>query len=105
MKVLISPGYGAGWSTWEYPAMAFDERLIQAFERDISEDEMYELCVKCGYCNEYGDGPYMGGFSQLEVEDIPSGELFQIREYDGNEYIEYFNADDWYISEGEYMEV
>ena len=100
MKVLISPGFGAGWSTWNPPMLAFDERLIRAFEGGITEDEMEKLCVECGYMNTY-----MGGFYQLEVVDIPSGKLFQIREYDGNEYIEYFDDDDWYVSEGEYMEI
>ena len=44
MKVLISPGFGAGWSTWNDPRMAFDERLIRAFEYGISEEDMKELC-------------------------------------------------------------
>lgn len=104
MKVLISPGYGAGWSTWEDPMMAFDERLIRAFECGISEEDMETLCVECGYTNAYGDAPYMGGFSDLEVREIPSGTLFQIREYDGSEYIKYFEEDDWYRAEGEYYD-
>ena len=47
----------------------------------------------------------MGGFKQLEVVDIPSGVLFQIMEYDGSEYIEYFEESDWYLAEGEYYPV
>ena len=105
MKVLISRGYGAGWSTWNDPRMAFDERLIRAFECGITQEDMKELCVECGYVDVNGDPPYMGGFKQLEVVDIPSGVLFQIMEYDGSEYIEYFEESDWYLAEGEYMEV
>lgn len=104
MKVLISPGFGAGWSTWEDPRMAFDKRLIEAFERGISEEDMKRLCVECGYLDVYGNPPYMGGFKQLEVRDIPSGTLFQIREYDGSEYIEYFEEEDWYCAEGGYYD-
>ena len=104
MKVLISKGFGAGWSSWNDPRMAFDERLIRAFECGISEEDMYDLCVECGYIDEFG-GPYMGGFKQLEVVDIPSGVLFQIMEYDGSEYIEYFDESDWYLAEGEYYPV
>ena len=106
MKVLISPGFGAGWSTWNDPRIAFDERLIRAFERGISEEDMKDLCMECGY----GSGmyceasPYMGGFSDLRVVDIPSGTLFQIKEYDGSEYIEYFDEDEWYVAEGEYYD-
>ena len=105
MKVLVSRGYGAGWSTWNDPRMAFDERLIRAFECGITQEDMQELCVECGYMDVNGDPPYMGGFKQLEVVDIPSGELFQIMEYDGSEYIEYFEDSDWYLAEGEYYPV
>ena len=102
MKVLISRGYGAGWSTWNMPEIAFDERIIRAFECGISEEDMQELCIECGYVNDYGDGPYMGGFDDLEVVDVPTNALFQIKEYDGSEWIEYFDEDEWYLSEGEY---
>ena len=90
MKVLISPGYGAGWSTWEGAGLATDARLIDAFERGVSKEEMKELCVDLGY----GD-IYMGGFEQLKIVEIPKGSLFQIREYDGSEYIEIFDDSDW----------
>ena len=94
MKVLISPGYGAGWSTWEGTGLATDARLIDAFERGVSKEEMKELCVDLGY----GD-IYMGGFEQLKVVEIPKGSLFQIREYDGSEYIEVFDESEWLRAE------
>lgn len=90
MKVLISPGYGAGWSTWEGKGLATDARLIDAFERGVSEEEMHQLCADLGY----GD-VYMGGFDDLRIVEIPAGELFQIREYDGSEYIELFDESEW----------
>lgn len=104
MKVLISPGFGTGWSTWNDPRMAFDRRLIEAFECGISEEDMEALCVKCGYVNPYEDALYMGGFDRLKVIDVPSGMLFQIIEYDGAERIKFFDEDDWYYSEGEYYD-
>ena len=106
MKVLISPGYGAGWSTWNDPLMAFDKRLIKAFERGISQEDMEKLCVECGYGDGIFEGskPFMGGFHNLMVVEVPSGTIFQIREYDGNEYIETFEGDDWYTAEGEYYD-
>ena len=102
MKVLISPGFGAGWSTWNDPRMAFDERLIRAFECGISKEDMKVLCEECGYTDMYGVGPYMGGFDSLKVVEVPTDTLFQIKEYDGSESIEYFDEDDWYLAEGEY---
>lgn len=90
MKVLISPGYGAGWSTWEGKGLATDIRIIDAFERGISEEEMHELCAELGY----GD-IYMGGFKNLIVEEIPAGTIFRIAEYDGYESIEEFDKSYW----------
>lgn len=90
MKVLISPGYGAGWSTWEGKGLATDVRIIDAFEHSVSEEEMHQLCKELGY----GD-VYMGGFDELKIVEVPVGELFQIREYDGSEYIEIFDSSEW----------
>ena len=105
MKVLISRGYGAGWSTWNEPMMAFDERLIRAFECGITKEDMKHLCMECGYTGGYADSvPYMGGFDGLEVVDVPSGMIFQIKEYDGSEYLEYFDDDDWYMATGEFYD-
>lgn len=104
MKVLISPGFGAGWSTWEYTGMAFDEVLIRAFECGISQEDMKALCIERGYCDDEGNGPYMGGFKQLKVVEVPSGTCFKIKEYDGHESLEYLDMDEWYYAEGEYYD-
>ena len=106
MKVLISPGYGAGWSTWNDPRMAFDRRLIEAFERGVSKEEMTYLCIEQGYGYTGKDGlyVYMGGFNQLKVVEVPSGTVFRIDEYDGSESIEVLDMDDWYVAEGEYYD-
>lgn len=99
MKVLISPGYGAGWSTWNDPRMAFDKRLIKAFESGISKEGMAELCLECGYDDGYGCKPYMGGFNNLKVAEVPQGSVFKICEYDGSESIEILNLDEWLYAE------
>ena len=102
MKVLISPSYGAGWSTWNDPMMALDERLIRAFECGISQEDMQALCLACGYDDGYGHAPYMGGFGSLKVVEVPSGAWFKIKEYDGSEYLEIFDPDEYYYAEGEF---
>ena len=94
MKVLISPKYGAGWSTWNCREMAIDKDLIAAFENGCTEEEMEELCIKKGY-----HAPYMGGFEDLVVEEVPAGCFFKIREYDGSETIEVFNSNRWFFAE------
>lgn len=90
MKVLISPGYGAGWSTWEGTRLATDVKIIDAFERGVSQEEMHELCADLGY----GD-VYMGGFKNLRIVEIPKGTIFRIREYDGYESIEFLDSSEW----------
>ena len=95
MKVLYSPGYGAGWSTWNDSGMAVDKDLIELFERGCTEDEMVDLCVKKGYTDE----PYMGGFGNLEVTEVPQGCHFRVNEYDGSEYIDIYEEGDWFYAE------
>ena len=99
MKVLISPGYGDGFSTWNTKEMAIDKDLIALFERGCTKKEMEEACCLKGYNAGYGGAPYMGGFSSLKIVEVPNGALFQIREYDGSEYIEIFNSSDWILAE------
>lgn len=98
MKVLISQGYGSDWSMAN-PGMATDKRLIELFERGCTKEEMAALCLECGYTDGYGRPPYMGGFKDLNVVEVPKGTLFKIREYDGAEYIEIFDESRWIRAE------
>lgn len=96
MKVLISPGYGAGWSTWNDSRMAIDKDLIELFERGCTESELAGLCIKKGYTDF---PPYMGGFENLEVTEVPQGCHFRVNEYDGSEYIDIYEEGDWFYAE------
>lgn len=84
LGVLVSPGFGAGWSTWNAPELAYDRRVVEKFltERP-SVSEMEEFLRTIGYSNVY-----MGGYNQLTIEWIPRGTIFCIHEYDGSESIE-----------------
>ena len=93
MKVLISPGCGAGWSTWNCTELAYDERIIAAFEKGITKEEMENLCVALEYPK-----PYMGGFSTLKVVEIPKGARFRITEHDGSERVEILNLEDFLVA-------
>lgn len=99
MKVLVSGGYGAGWSTWNQKEMAIDKDLINLFEKGCTYEEMEQLCIKKGYSSLFGGEPDMGGFGDLEIEEVPAGCLFKIREYDGSESIEIFDPDRWFLAE------
>lgn len=90
MGVLVSSGYGAGWSTWNDPDIAYDKRIVEAFINGTSQEEMEKLLTKCGY-----NDTYMGGFEDLKVEWVDKGYSCRINEYDGSESLEIFDSSDW----------
>jgi hypothetical protein len=98
VAVLVSPGFGAGWSTWcefdDRKAVTFDPWIVDIllsdqYNRKEKIDRIYAHCAV-----KYPD-MYMGGASDLTVEWIPQGTLFRIAEYDGSETIELKEAEDW----------
>ena len=96
-KVLYSPGFGAGWSTWADDKlkrdMLFDPQLIEAVEQHKDIDKAVEDFV--GRMNKK-HGPvhlYTGGSRGLTVVTV-EGE-FIVEEYDGNEYIVERDNTDW----------
>lgn len=83
LGVLISVGFGAGWSTWGNENLAYDKRIIEKWLENVTSKEM------CDYLESIGYGrPYMGGYNDLRLRFIPRGTLFCIHEYDGAESIE-----------------
>lgn len=95
--VLVSPGYGAGWSTWandEYREfMVFDHIIAQAvIDKDF---DAIERRIK-----EYAPDVYLhlGGVSDLTVEWVPLGTAFEIQEYDGFESVRVRDISDWMIA-------
>lgn len=90
VAVLISPGFGAGWSTWnlKYPEILFDAGMVDLVLKGNREQMIAYATVK------WPDA-YLGGLSKLEVEWIEQGQLIKINEYDGSESIEYRDSDDW----------
>ena len=89
VAVLISPGFGAGWSTWSHgedtEALLFDSRLVDAVLANMPIEEFTALCERLGYTN------YMGGANDLEVIWLEPGTRFRILEYDGSETLETFD--------------
>ena len=103
LGILISPGWGAGWSTWykdfdnkegeQRYAIALDKRVIEfwtnhKYDKEKTETinetyKMQDFLESIGY-----DNVYMGGYAQLELVFIPKGQLFCILEHDGYESIE-----------------
>lgn len=89
VAVLISPGFGAGWSTWahlgENEALLFDSRLVDAILVEMPKDEFVAYCESLGYDH------YMGGAEDLQVVWLDAGTRFVVEEYDGSESIRTFD--------------
>ena len=103
--VLVSPGFGAGWSTWGESQLAYDKRIIEfwLFHKDDEEfmrtvrdygyrgapaSEAYQEAEK--FCESIGfdECPYMGGFKNLKLVFVKPGVPWRITEYDGSESLE-----------------
>ena len=103
--VLVSAGYGAGWSTWNsYKGegeldLALDHRIIEwllanakvtTYEdsnidwdiEDVDEAALKEYCESIGYHDVY-----CGGAEGLWIEWYRKGTLIRIEEYDGYESV------------------
>lgn len=93
VAVVYSPGFGAGWYTWnyEYPEIVFDPNIVHYIE--TKENEKLEAYVQLKYPEAY-----TGGIDTLTIAWIPEGTLFRINEYDGAESIELKEELNWLIS-------
>jgi len=123
MEILISSGFGAGWSTWAYPdevaRFALTYRPIIDYIKEggkfveksyvwngaIDISERWEepgasiLQQFQDDLNEkFGDDTYFyfGGARGLMVLDVDG--QFKVNEYDGHESLDTPGADDWYDS-------
>ena len=91
VAVLYSPGYGAGWYTWNLDAgevIVFDPTMVKYIEEDNKQALQAYVAMK--YPNAYA-----GGVDDLQIRWIPEGTLFRIDEYDGNESIEILGDSSW----------
>lgn len=88
VAVLYSPGYGAGWSSFNHrPELVFHPRLVQWVEdgkKGKIEDIIKEL---------FGEDTYVCclGAGDLEIRWITQGTLFEITVFDGYEEIRYLS--------------
>ena len=95
-KILYSPGFGAGWYTWNREmadAFLFDAGIIEALENGTplgAEDDSTtplgafraRLVARYG---ERGENAYLGGARDLRVTTVEG--QFYVDEYDGSESI------------------
>lgn len=110
-KVLVSYGYGAGWSSWSgnnqvAQFMAEYGPIIEFLERNggsaknLDKNKFNELNRLVEECEEiikekFDNEPYTGGLDGLCVEEV-SGP-YKITEYDGfEELIQQNDCDFWF---------
>ena len=94
--VLVSPGFGAGFSTWNKPEMAVDFDLVEAF---LSGDKTrFAYIVNEKYNAD--DSLYLGidVMNGLMVVWVDEGKKFRIDEYDGNESVEILEESVWFTA-------
>ncbi len=91
VAILISPDFGAGWSTWNptCPEIIFDPVVVGMVEDGTNPETITAYCEA-----KYPDG-YFGGVTDLVVQWIPVGTQFRIHEYDGSETLELKDVLPW----------
>ena len=94
VAVLVSRGFGAGWSTWnrEYPDMLFDPEIVQMV---LAGKDSYEIEA---VADRRWPDAYLGGIDGLDVEWIPQGTKFRIQEYDGAESVLTVDEEGWIVA-------
>lgn len=91
VAVLVSPGYGAGWSTW-----ASDLGDAAVFAPDVVAWIEGGKVGETDFAEKYGyDG---GGLSDCVIEWVPLGTRFIIDEYDGAESLHIIGPDYGYVA-------
>lgn len=100
VAVAYSPGYGAGWATWNYDEstdiLIFHPDIINMIlsnkQSEIDNDWLVEH-----FGEEFKD-VYCGGASNLDIKWVPVGTQFRIDEYDGSESVIALINDNIYIA-------
>ena len=99
--VLYSPGYGAGWYTWNTfrelgEALLYDPVLVNILEN--AKDTDYPLQEMEDYVSKTYPDVYQGGLDNLHVAWLLQGTKFVVNEYDGSESIDTMEEVRWHTA-------
>ena len=91
VAVLISSGWGAGWSTWHWgdnkETLIFHPKLVELVESEQHNANTVSAVLNELLDKEEAESIYLGGVEDLTIQWLPEGIKFKIEEYDGSEYI------------------
>jgi hypothetical protein len=93
VAVIYSPGFGAGWYTWnrENPEIIFDPNIVHYVE--LEEWDKLQVYIELKYPDVYSSAA-----SNLTIKWIDQGAEFKIDEYDGNESIILKEKESWLVA-------
>lgn len=103
--VLISSGYGSGWSTCNsaYPEIAYDKEVI-AWYFALTPKYIEQVSIRDTEANKFAQrlfkslgykDIYFGGLKPNMIKWIPVGSIWRVDEYDGFETIEFLDLREW----------
>lgn len=94
VAVLVSPGFGAGWSTWNSEhreTLCMDAEIVQAvLDKDIDK----AVTIARQKCGDF----YEGGAHDLTVKWVKKGAAFEIDECDGRESLHVIGGHDYLVA-------
>lgn len=92
VAVLVSPGYGAGWVSWNDEVSPFEPKIVEAICDGAMEEDIRKIA------KELYPEAFLGGLDGIEVRWVKEGTTFRITEYDGYESLEILTEIDWHIA-------
>lgn len=100
VAILITPGFGIGWSTVGYDLYDYDIiKLKLQSDKDEEINKLIKERTKTIFYDENEADAYLYDFElnsdDLYVKWIPLNKEFRIIEYDGSESIEYNSLKYW----------
>jgi len=98
VAVLVSGGFGAGWSTWNNDeGLLFDKEVVEILLNEAlsEEEQQYKIYSLCEV--KYPDA-YLGGVTGLGVKWVSEGTRFVIKEYDGSESLECLESMNFHVA-------
>jgi hypothetical protein len=96
VAVLVSPGFGAGWSSWLYGEYLYDPLFDPVLAQMLLDQVPFEELLKVAE-ERYPDG-YLGGLDDVQVTWLPVGTKFRVNEYDGAESLELESDVEWAVA-------